>query len=322
MIPRFGLRIDGADVTDAVETRLRSLRVTLSSDADSDSLDLELTGADVRAPPMGAAMDVDLGWAGAPLTPMGRYLHALTEIEVAPRTLKMRAAAADFRRQSTLKAPRSRAFDSATLGDVLETIAGEHDYTAAVAPALAAVTVDHLDQTAESDLHLLRRLARAHGATFKATDGRLVFMPRGSAQSTTGRALPETVWGPGDLIRGSVRRADRGRYRSVRARVHNLGLAAPAVEVAGTGSPAFEIRESFATPEEALAAAEAKFARLSKATATLRATVMGDPGLISEAPVRTAGQGDGVDGSWIVTRVVHILDVQRGYLCEVEADAR
>jgi uncharacterized protein len=41
-----------------------------------------------------------------------------------------------------------------------------------VAESLAGIHVTHLDQTEESDLHLLTRLAREHGALAKA-GGRL-----------------------------------------------------------------------------------------------------------------------------------------------------
>ncbi len=124
---------------------------------------------------------------------MGLFFHSESEIQLAPRRLTVRATAADFRRRSSLKARKRRSWDNVSLGDLVRSIAAEHDYTGRVHPSLAGVIIPHIDQTAESDLHLLRRLARQYDATTKAAGGRLIFQPRGIGRSAGGDQPLKTI---------------------------------------------------------------------------------------------------------------------------------
>ena len=93
---------------------------------------------------------------------MGIYYRADVDIELVPRRLVIRATAAELPSRSSLKAPRCRAWDEVTLGSLVATVASEHGYEARVDPSLADSPIAHVDQVAESDLHLLRRVAGQH----------------------------------------------------------------------------------------------------------------------------------------------------------------
>ena len=138
-------------------------------------------------------LHVFLGY-GDRLTPMGIYYRAEVDIELVPRKLVVRATAADLRSRSTLKAPRTRAWDEVTLGALVVGIAAEHGYAARMDPSLDESPIAHVDQVAESDLHLLRRVAGHYDATPKAAAGHLVVVRRGSARTAgTGVPLPITT---------------------------------------------------------------------------------------------------------------------------------
>lgn len=187
------MEASGSDVTGLIARHLAELRVTLTSDRASDTLEIDLSD-DAHAlaiPTSERELRVWLGYGGDGLTPMGVYYHDESEVQLAPRRLTVRATAADLRRRSTLKAPRRRAWDGVTIGELVGTIAALHGYAPAVASELAAIAIPHVDQTSESDLHMLRRLARQYDATVKAAGGRLVFMPRGRGRSAaTMQSLP------------------------------------------------------------------------------------------------------------------------------------
>jgi hypothetical protein len=55
---------------------------------------------------------------------------------------------------------------------------------------LALIAIEHIDQSNESDLHLLTRLARQHGAVSKPVAGFRGFVSKGEAKSATGQQLP------------------------------------------------------------------------------------------------------------------------------------
>lgn len=153
----------------------------------------------------------------------------------------LRATAADLRTTSTLKAPRSRAWPATTLGQVVATIAGEHGYTPRIAPALASAALGHIDQAAESDLHLLHRLARHHDATVKAAGGCLVLMPPGAGRSVAGAALPTCTASPaaGTVLSGRIEYRGRPRYNSVVASYHDVATSALIHVTAGSGGPRY-----------------------------------------------------------------------------------
>ncbi len=95
---------------------------------------------------------------------------------------------------STLKAPRTGSWDEVTLGALVAEIAAEHGYEARVDPSLAESPVAQVDQVAESDLHLLRRVVSHYDATLKAAAGHRVVVRRGSARTAgTGVPLPITA---------------------------------------------------------------------------------------------------------------------------------
>ena len=321
MIPAFRITADDDDVTDAIAGRLIELRLTMSADGDSDTLDLTLDGDRLAAPRHGASLAVQLGYQGAPLAPMGVYLHAETEIELRPRIVRLRAAAADFRRTSTLKEPRTRSWEATTIGDLLRTVAAEHGYLGVAEPALGAAEIIHLDQTAESDLHLLRRLARLYGATVKAAAGRLVFVERAARRSAgTARLLPEIPIRPGDATTARVTRHDRARYRAVRASWHDHRSATLRHIVIGHGKPVFEIREPRANEATARADAEARLKRLTRATATLDLAIPGNPYAVAEARIVMTGWGDDADGAWSILRASHTLSARNGFRTDLQAE--
>ena len=323
MTPDYRLHAGDADVTRTVRAHLVELRLTFTSTAASDTLSVTLAdvvGALAR-PAAERELRPELGYVGS-LTPMGVYYHSETDVDLAPRRLTVRATAADLRRLSALKAPRTRAFDAVSLGSLVASIAAEHGLDAAVAPALASQRLPHVDQTAESDLALLHRVAKHYDATLKAAGGRLVMMPRGAGRSAVaGALLPEFVAEPGTgrVLSGRVSWRGRPRHASVVASYWDPAGAEMKHVRAGAGSPAFVIREPRPDRDQAAADAAARLARLSRQTATLDLSVVGDPALVAEGRITTRGWGEGTDGQWTITRAEHVLS-PAGYRTDVTAD--
>lgn len=329
--PAFRVEAGGADVTRLIEENLIALRVTLTSDRASDTLEIELSNADGRlaVPAAERELRVSLGYKGSPLVPMGVYYHDESEVQLSPRRLTIRATAADLRRRSTLKAPRRRAWDDVSLGDLVATIAAEHGYRASVAPELAGVVIAHVDQTAESDLHLLRRLARQYDATAKAVGGHLVFAPRGSGRSAaSGQVMPVVEYVPADRAAPADRRVltarytvkGRPRYGSVVTTYQDVQTAELVHVRAGEDAPVFEVREPYPDRPQALAAAQARLARYARQTRELEMSVSGNPVLASEAVLVLRGWPDPAGSRWTALRVGHAVSKQRGYVTNVTGE--
>jgi len=320
MIPDFLIRADSQDVTAVIRDRFMELRVTDVSGVDSDTVEIRL---DDRAPAIalprtGAKLEVYLGYRETGLARMGLFTVDEITLEGPPDSLAIRARAADLRQG--LKEPRTRSFDNIRIGDLVSTIAAAHGYTPQVAPDLAALSLVHLDQTEESDLNLLTRLAEDHGAVAKPMADALLFVPRGQAKSFSGKALPVVTKGRGDLSRWNVTLAERNKYLAVEARWRDLAAAADVTIVVGSGEPVFRIRNSYPDAATALAAAKAKLAAFERGAGTLSGGCRGDISLGAEGELHLAGIRPGVDGKWTLRQVVHVIG-DGGYSCEFEGEA-
>ena len=220
MIPAYRLLAGGEDITERIRLYFDELRVTFvvgPRKRHAGARRVRRGRPDDRGPGEARELQVFLCYSDR-LTPMGIYYRADVDIELVPRKLVVRATAADLRNRSTLKAPRTCAWDEVTLGALVAAIASEHGYAARVDPSLAESPIAHVDQVAESDLHLLRRVVGHYDATLKAAAGHLVVVRRGSARTAgTGVPLPiTTVMAPPGDVSTSIRGRVKVRGRSIR----------------------------------------------------------------------------------------------------------
>lgn len=142
-----------------------------------------------------------LGWKGQPLFPKGAFTVDEIEHSGAPDRLTIRARSADFR--ETLNTRREKSWHQTTVGEVVKEIAARHNLNVALGTDLTEKTLDHLDQTNESDASFLMKLARQYGAIASVKDGNLLFIRQGRAERPAANhcrlspspAKPETVIG-------------------------------------------------------------------------------------------------------------------------------
>ena len=178
MQPTFLILADRTDITRAVADRLLELVVTDEAGLSSDALRLTLDdrrradGAIAQLPKIGTVLEVSLSYAGRAWVAMGKFIVDEIEIRSPPATLSVSAKAADM--VGPFRSPKTRSWEAATLGALVSAIAAEHRYQAKIDPELGAIAVLHLDQTAESDMALLTRLAAKHDAVAKPVAGFLV----------------------------------------------------------------------------------------------------------------------------------------------------
>lgn len=321
MTPDFRILADSQDVTATIRDRLQELRVTDEAGQSSDAVTIVLDDRDnrIELPRKGASLEVAIGYREKGLATLGKFTVDETAISGPPDTLTIRGRAADLR--EGMKSPKTRSWDGVTLGALVFTVAAEHGYTPAVNAELAAVDLGHVDQTEESDLHLLTRLAEQYGAVAKPAGGRLLFVPIGEGKSATGMTLPSVPLARGDLSRWDVTLADRGRYASVSASWHDgTGTGQPQTVTVGEGDPAYVLRGTFRDAPEATAAARAKLAALLRGQGTISAECGGDERLGAEGEVLIGEVRDGVNGRWSLTHVTHTYSKTGGYRCEFQGE--
>lgn len=317
MRPLYRITADNADITAKIADRLLRLVVTDEAGWRADTVEITLDDRDqaLALPAKGAVLRVWLGLEQPVF--LGSYTVDELTVSGGPARLVIRAKAADMRAQ--LKAPKTRSWDSITLGDLVKTVAREHDLTPRVAADLATVDLGHVDQTEESDLHLLTRLAKQYDAVAKPAGGMLLMVGRGKAKTASGRSLPPVTLSAAEFTTWSATLADRGRYASVVATWHSAGAAQTQEITIGAGQPAYRLREPYPTEAAAKAGAAAKYRTFQRGTGTFTGTLaQGNPLVAAEVPLTLSDLRAGVDGAWTVTRATHRLD-EGGYVTEIEA---
>ncbi|WP_330927073.1 contractile injection system protein, VgrG/Pvc8 family [Candidatus Sororendozoicomonas aggregata] len=308
MQPVFTLTADRQDITQAIRERLISLKVTDESGIQSDTLEIRLDDRDrsIRLPRTGAELSLHMGYDHQ-LTDIGLFVVDELVAEGPPDTLIIRARAADFRQ--SLKARKSRSWDAVTLGDIVATIASEHELTPRIPDELKTKVIAHIDQTDESDLHFLTRLSKQYDAISSIKQGHLIFTERGKGRKVSGPPLPAIALKPEGLSRYRFAMADRGKYVAAIAHWYNNETAQkiPVRVGQSEGQPVYALRGNQPDEEAAKTAARAKLDALARGTVTGQLTLPGNPTIKAESPLSLTGFREGIDGDWVVTRVEHNL---------------
>lgn len=337
MTPGFRILAGGTDITAAIRDRLIEITVTDVAGIESDTLKLKiddrrLEGGGIAAlPTIGTRMVVSMGYVETGLMKMGQYLVDEIECFSPPATMIVTAHAAEM--SAPIRAPRTRSFDDVTIGSLATLIAAEHGLTSAVSADLAEVALGHIDQTAESDLALLTRIALAHDALFKVAGGKLIFARRGAAISTSGAPMPKVALAVDQIIEWRFRHSAR-RPGGQGKPDHPTDGASPQIASGGVkayywdfdagerkevtvGKPPYsEIRHVHVSKEKALAAARSALSTGERGQGELALTIVGDARIVAEAMVEVALR-PGVPTRWVVQRAEHQIGPQ-GFITQID----
>lgn len=309
--PAYKITIEGIEAGADLRRRLVSLSLSDEKGMDADALEITLSDTDglLALPRHGAKVRLWLGWRGEELIDKGLFVVDEVEHSGPPDRLCIRAKAAELR--GKLHEQRTRGWDMFLLGDIIETIAGAHGLTPSVAPELAGIVIEHIDQVNESDVHFLTRLGREHDAIATIKDGHLLFTRAGEGKTASGQSLPEVVIQRSDGDRHRYTVQDRaGATTGVKAIWHDKDDAYDKEVLVGEEGKVKTLRKVYPNEAEAKAAATAEHKRLARSAQTMSLTLaFGRPELLAESPVTLVGFKPGIDGSgWIASRVTHKLD--------------
>ena len=309
---------DKVDVTSLIQDRLLSLRITDESGLTSDSLEIKLDDRDmaIEWPKHGAELTVFLSTQAIGFLSMGIYVVDEIEHSGPPLTMTIRAKACDMR--ASFKAPKTRSWESVTIASLVQTIAAEHRLIAKVSDAIGSVLIPHLDQTNESDLHLLARLANEHDAIAKPVREFLLLVPKGTAKSFTGIGMPGVKVSGSDIKQHRIAQTERAKFGSVVAYWHDVEKGDKQAVKVGADEPEYSLRHTFPNKAEAISAAKAKLVQLSRGTASLSLTILGNPFIQAEGKLQLTGLRDPINGEWVIKRSEHQID-SGGFVTRCEA---
>ena len=204
--PILKLTADSKPLNDQVMARIMTLSVTDNKNLDADELTLTLDDHDgaLALPKRGVKLQCWMGFEDAGIHDMGIYIVDSSEWAGTPDTISIRAKSADFK--SSLKSGHSQSYHNKTLGEIAEAVAKRQQLTLSIKPELVSIDVGHVDQTDESDIHLLTRLCHQYGAVVNIKHGKLLIFTANTNVSASGHALDITIITrqTGDQFRYSV----------------------------------------------------------------------------------------------------------------------
>ncbi len=326
--PDFRILADDADITEVVRDRLRSIRVTDETGSTSDTVEVTLADHDdarpILVPDTGAELSIFLGYAGS-LQHMGLFTCDEVELSGPPGAMTIRGRAAPYdpnsRNRVSLQSHKSRSWKAGTtIGALVGAIAKEHGLRPAVSARLASIALPHTDQSHESDMNLLRRIATRHDAIAKPAGGSLIFAPVGASESASGQAMPGITLVPGDVSSWRVTLATRDAAGTTVAYYHDRGEAKRREVVIGSGEPVRRIRSAQPNKAAAEAAARSEHGRRERGGRTLSVRMPGRPDVRAECIATLEGFRDGVAGDWLVKSADHYFGPD-GYSTTFEGES-
>ncbi len=316
----YRIEINGIDITPAISARLISLQIVDNAGQNADTITITLTDHDgkLALPPRNALAQVFIGFAGQPLVDKGTYTIDEVEYSGPPDTITISGKSASM--SGTLPGQKSRSHRKTTIGQLVGKIAQEHGLTASVEARLSGIRIPHLDQTAESDLNLLTRLASKHDAIATVKGQHLLFIPAASSATAGGTPLEPLKLTKQDMAIYRYQVTDRDTYTGVKASWNSRSGGRKKLVLVGDGEKAKELRQTYATEEDALTAATAELERIKRGGATLSITLaVAVPELIAETPVEISGlKADIDDQEWTCRIVTTRLDGQGGITTAIE----
>ena len=342
-IPAFSVRQGGKVLTE-LSDRVISISLTDNRGFDADQLTLELDDTDggVALPPRGAELSFWLGWMGEALVYKGVY----TVDEVAhggpPDRITVTARSADFREEFNVK--REVSWHDVTVERVVSAIAKRYDLTPQISDLLMDVEIDHADQTQESDMSFLTRMAEMLGAIATVKNGNLLFIVPGGGFTTSGKAIPSIAITRSSGDRHRFRVADRDAYTGVRAYWLDLNYgkkkkvsvrrrattkkkdkssSREGDYIEGAEGNVFIMRKTFQNEEAARRAAAAKWQQLQRGAAEFSITLArGRAELYPEMHATVTGFKADIDAQdWIISRVQHDVD-SNGFTTQLNFEAK
>lgn len=327
LTPEYKLVANSQDITDRIKDSFLSLRFTDGVGLEGDTLEVVLSDDEAEPIPLpdtGAELELFLGYDGK-TDRMGLFIVDDIDLDISPATLTIRGHAAAFEKskggKTHLQTQKTRSWPKGTkLGDLVKKIAGEHGLEPAVAKSLAGIALPHLDQSDESDLHFLNRLAKKHDAVLKPAGGKLALTKRGEGKSASGEDLPTVTIRPGENVSGRATISRREKSGTVVAYYQAVKRGKRVEVKVGSGEPVTRLRSQHATKEMALSAARSELDRRHRAEGKVSLSLPGRTDLAADAPLILEGFRTGISGKWIITRVEHELDKDAGYSCTVEGE--
>ena len=261
--PIFKVVANGNDITTAIKKSFSELSITDVSGSKADTLIIKLHGTKISTlPTKDAALEISLGFGDSLYKQGTFYVNNLSDSGF-PEIVTIKATSTPMggtEMDTSIQTQRTASYNDITISELLDKVAARNNLKPIINTDLANIIIDHLDQTAESDMAMMVRLGRQFGGVSKIAGGNWLFLKEGEGKNASGsktlavHAIKKSTCSTYQYQSGS-----RNETGSVTANWHDPETGEMGIEKVGDSEPAFKIVYTYPNAAEAKAAAQARY---------------------------------------------------------------
>ncbi|MBK5545090.1 phage late control D family protein [Pseudomonas sp. TH04] len=311
--------------------RLMHWSHTDAAGIESDRLELTLNIEGLEGlPSLSGKIGLRVGYQESGLVEKGEFVITQRTPVLFPMRLMIVATAAPFSMldASGYRQRRSASYGPTTLGALFRQLVSRHGFSPRVAPALEGIAIAHIDQSNESDMAFITRLARRYSAVTKPINALYVLAEAGQVKSLSGQLLPQVKLSvtqdnrPGDQAFITAKLDEKSRSKYMGSRVTWWDGAGGKQQVVEVGVAPFKtLRQRCQNEAEARAVAEGELRRVGREGLKLLIDCPGNPLLAAEGLlVLDETWPSYMQGQWSMKQVVHVGDPVTGYRSSITAN--
>lgn len=293
--------------------------------SDQLKLTLDIEGLE-GLPDLGGKIGLRVGYLESGLVDKGVFTITQRTPSFFPMRLALVATAAPFDEPS-FKQRRTASHGPITLGALFRQLTSRYGFSPRVAPELEGEQIAHIDQTNESDMAFLTRLAKRFDAVAKPVDELYVLGRKGQVKSLSGKALPDVRLSvthdnrPGERAFISAKLTEDSRAKYSGAQTSWWDAAAGKKQVVEVGIAPFKIvTQRYQSEDEARSAAQGEMRRVWREGLLIDVVCPGNPSLAAEGLLLLDESWPGfMQGRWSIKKVTASGKRADGYRCTIQA---
>ena len=294
--------------------------------SDQLKLTLDIEGLE-GLPSLGGRIGLRVGYLETGLEDKGLFKITQRTPYLFPLRLVLVATAAPFD-QDEFKQRRTASHGPTTLGALFRQLTIRYGFSPRVAPDLDAETIAHIDQTNESDMSFLTRLAKRFDAVAKPVDELYVLGRKGQITSLSGKPLQEVRLSvtrdnrPGDraFISASFTETSRAKFEGAKASWWDVATCKKR-EVEVGGAPLKVLAQRYQSEDEARTAAEGEMRRVSREGLQINVICPGNPAFQAEGLLVLDETWPGfMQGRWSIDTLTAVGKRKESYRCTIKAN--
>lgn len=258
---QFKLEANGVDVTKQLNTQTSEISFTDEDGTVSDEISLRVEGLHKR-PKIADELKLWLGTKEKGLFYCGLFQVSRTPVTYGEENfLNITATAVDF--SKNLKVKKSQSYENCSIKEICEIIAARHNLS--VKSDFEDIYVLYVEQSTESDLHFLKRIASEYNALFSIKNNTLVFHKK-IKNGKKSEDLPRFNLKISDNNNIRIEPTNKTSYNSCKAVWRDTKDNMQKSVTIGDGEPVYLLKDAFESEADAKSKAEAALQKANAGT--------------------------------------------------------